>query len=317
VLQRIDPAQRYVQALIMEPTRELAQQTFNVITAIGDKMGVKTLLAVGGAQIASDAATLRKGVHVVIGTPGRVQDLVFNRRILSVKSLKVIILDEADQMLSQGFLDDIQNILAEIPQDAQVGLFSATLPPDALEISEKFMKNPLRIILKRGELPLEGIRQFYIMVHEENFKLDTVCDLFDSVSVSQCVIFCNTRRKADWLADKMTLRQFPVACLHSDMEASARSSLMADFWGGRSRVLVTTDLLARGIDVSGVSAVINYDVPRNMESYLHRIGRGGRFGKKGVAINMVTDDEVRTVREIEQFYDTAMEELPSNFGDFL
>ncbi len=186
------------------------------------------------------------------------------------------------------------------------------MPQDVLEVTTKFMRDPVRILVKKDELTLEGIKQFYIAVEKEDWKLDTLSDLYETVTITQAVIFCNTRRKVDWLTDKLTARDFTVSAMHGDMDQSQRDLIMKEFRSGSSRVLIATDLLARGIDVQQVSLVINYDLPANRENYIHRIGRGGRFGRKGVAINFVTADDVRMMREIEQFYSTQIEEMPMN-----
>lgn len=186
------------------------------------------------------------------------------------------------------------------------------MPTDVLEVTTKFMRDPVRILVKKDELTLEGIKQFYIAVEKEDWKLDTLSDLYETVTITQAVIFCNTRRKVDWLTEKLTARDFTVSAMHGDMDQGQRDLIMKEFRSGSSRVLIATDLLARGIDVQQVSLVINYDLPANRENYIHRIGRGGRFGRKGVAINFVTADDVRMMREIEQFYSTQIEEMPMN-----
>ena len=212
----------------------------------------------------------------------------------------------------RGFTEQIYDIFQLLPQSTQVVLLSATMPQDVLEVTTKFMRDPVRILVKKAELTLEGIKQFYIAVEKEDWKLDTLSDLYETVTITQAVIFCNTRRKVDWLTDKLTARDFTVSAMHGDMDQGQRDLIMKEFRSGSSRVLIATDLLARGIDVQQVSLVINYDLPANRENYIHRIGRGGRFGRKGVAINFVTADDVRMMREIEQFYSTQIEEMPMN-----
>ncbi|CAF3354810.1 unnamed protein product [Rotaria sp. Silwood1] len=187
------------------------------------------------------------------------------------------------------------------------------MPSDVLEVTTKFMNDPIKILVKKEELTLEGILQFYVTVEREEWKLDTLCDLYETLTITQAVIFCNTRRKVDWLTEKMRGRDFT----HGDMDQKERDVIMKEFRTGSSRVLITTDLLARGIDVQQVSIVINYDLPNNRENYIHRIGRGGRFGRKGVAINFVTDDDRRTLRDIEQFYNTQIQEMPMNVADLI
>jgi translation initiation factor 4A len=178
-------------------------------------------------------------------------------------------------------------------------------------------RHPQRILVKKDELTLEGIKQFYVSVEKEDWKLDTLCDLYQTLTITQAIIYCNTRRKVDWLTDKMGQRDFTVSSMHGEMNGAERELIMKEFRSGSSRVLITTDLLARGIDVQQVSLVINYDMPGNRENYIHRIGRSGRFGRKGVAINFITEEDVRALREIEAFYNTQCMELPMDIGDLL
>ncbi|KAG8381785.1 hypothetical protein BUALT_Bualt05G0008900 [Buddleja alternifolia] len=230
---------------------------------------------------------------------------------------KMIVLDEADEMLSREFKDQIHDIFQLLPPKIQVGVFSATMPPEALEITRKFMNKPVRILVKRDELTLEGIKQFYVDVEKEEWKLETVCDLCKTLAITQSVIFVNTRRKVDWLTNKMRSRDHTVSAIHGDMRQNTRDIIMREFRSGSSRVLITTDLLARGIDVQQVSLVINFDLPTQPENYLHRIGRSGRFGRKGVAINFVTKDDDRMFVDIQKFYNVVVEELPANVADLL
>jgi translation initiation factor 4A len=259
---------------------------------------------------------LGDGAQVVVGTPGRVFDMI-NRGALKTDHMKMFILDEADEMLSRGFKDQIYDVFQRLPPSTQVVLLSATMPAEVMEVTTKFMRDPIRILVKKDELTLEGIKQFYVAVEKEEWKLDTLCDLYETVTITQAVIFCNTRRKVDWLTEKLTAREFTVSAMHGDMEQGQREVIMKEFRSGSSRVLIATDLLARGIDVQQVSLVINYDLPSNKENYIHRIGRGGRFGRKGVAINFVTADDTRMLREIEQFYSTQILEMPMNVADLI
>lgn len=229
----------------------------------------------------------------------------------------MFVLDEADEMLSRGFKDQIYDVFQFMTEQIQVILLSATMPDDVLEVTKRFMRDPVRILVKKDELTLEGIRQFYIQVEKEEWKLDTLCDLYETLTITQAVIFCNTRRKVDWLTSKMLARDFTVSAMHGDMDQKERDVIMREFRSGSSRVLITTDLLARGIDVQQVSLVINYDLPANRENYIHRIGRSGRFGRKGVSINFITRDDERTLRDIEQFYNTEIEEMPMNVADLV
>merc|ERR1712127_8102 len=194
---------------------------------------------------------------------------------------------------------------------------SSTKPTDILEISEKFMRDPVRILVKRDELTLEGIKQFYVAVDKEEWKLETLCDLYETLTITQAIIYCNLKSRVDWLKDKMGQRDFTVSSMHGNMTGPERELIMKEFRSGSSRVLITTDLLARGIDVQQVSLVIDYDLPGNRENYIHRIGRSGRFGRKGVSINFVTTDDERTLRELEVFYNTKIEEMPMNVADLI
>jgi len=316
VLQQIDPKLKEVQALILAPTRELAQQIQKVARALGDYLQISSHACVGGTLVRDDMRILRDGVHLVVGTPGRVFDMI-KRKELEMKSVKMFVLDEADEMLSRGFKDQIYDIFQHLPAKVQVCLFSATMPEDILAISQRFMRNPIRILVKKEELTLEGIRQFYVNVEKDDWKFDTLCDLYESLTITQAIIYCNTRRRVDLLTDKMQHKDFTVSSMHGDMQGNEREVIMKEFRSGSSRVLITTDLLARGIDVQQVSLVINYDLPVNRENYLHRIGRSGRFGRKGVAINFVTSEDVAALRELESFYNTQIEEMPMNIADLL
>jgi len=316
ILQQIDGKLNKTQALVLAPTRELAQQIQKVVRALGDFLAVTSHACVGGTLVRDDIRILRDGVQVVVGTPGRVYDMI-NRNSLNLNNVKLFVLDEADEMLSRGFKDQIYDVFQHLPSKVQVCLFSATMPDEILEISNRFMRKPVRILVKRDELTLEGIKQFYVAVEREDWKLETLCDLYETLTITQAIIYCNTRRKVDWLTDKMGQRDFTVSSMHGDMTGQERELIMKEFRSGSSRVLITTDLLARGIDVQQVSLVINYDMPANRENYIHRIGRSGRFGRKGVAINFVTDEDTRAMREIEQFYNTSIEEMPMNVADLI
>jgi translation initiation factor 4A len=317
ILQLINLEENDTQALVLAPARELAQQIAKVVGDIGSYLKVKVHACVGGTAVREDIATLRQGVHVVVGTPGRVYDMI-QRNALRLNKLKLFVLDEADQMLDRGFKDQIYEIFTcGLPKDMQVGLFSATMPQEALELTTKFMRDPAVILVKRDELTLDGIKQFFIAVEREEWKLDTLCDLYETLTITQAMIYCNTRRKVDWLTEQMQARDFTVSATHGDMDQKEREMIMKEFRSGASRVLITTDLLARGIDVQQVSLVINFDLPTNRENYIHRIGRSGRFGRKGVAINFVTAADVRYMKDIEQFYNTQIQEMPSDVADLL
>jgi translation initiation factor 4A len=315
-LQRIDCKLNTFQALVLCPTRELAIQTQKVALALGDYLNLKCHVCIGGTARRDDVDRLREGQHLIVGTPGRVYDLM-EKRSLRVEDLRILVLDEADEMLSCGFTDQVYQIFKCLPASVQVCLFSATMPPEILDMTKKFMRDPVRILVKKDELTLEGIRQFYVAAEKEEYKLEILCDLYESLAITQSIIYCNTRRKVDFLEHQMTDRDFTVSVIHADLDQEARSLVMRQFRSGSSRVLISTDLLARGIDVQQVSLVINYDLPHKVENYLHRIGRSGRFGRKGMAINFVTERDVRSMRDIERHYETQIEELPADVADML
>ncbi|KDO52991.1 hypothetical protein CISIN_1g015454mg [Citrus sinensis] len=314
VCQTVDTSSREVQALILSPTRELATQTEKVILAIGDFINIQAHACVGGKSVGEDIRKLEHGVHVVSGTPGRVCDMI-KRKTLRTRAIKL--LDESDEMLSRGFKDQIYDVYRYLPPDLQVVLISATLPHEILEMTTKFMTDPVKILVKRDELTLEGIKQFFVAVEREEWKFDTLCDLYDTLTITQAVIFCNTKRKVDWLTEKMRGYNFTVSSMHGDMPQKERDAIMGEFRSGTTRVLITTDVWARGLDVQQVSLVINYDLPNNRELYIHRIGRSGRFGRKGVAINFVKNDDIKILRDIEQYYSTQIDEMPMNVADLI
>jgi len=315
-LQRIDYNLKACQSLILAPTRELANQIQKVALALGDYNNVKCHACIGGTSVRDDIDKLREGQHLVVGTPGRVFDMI-GKRHLRVDDLITFVLDEADEMLSRGFKDQIYDIFKTLPPNIQVCLFSATMAPEILDLTTKFMRDAVRILVKKDELTLEGIRQFYVAIEKEEWKLDTLCDLYETLTITQAIIYCNTRRKVDFLADQLTKRDFTISTMHAELDQKERDLVMREFRSGSSRVLISTDLLARGIDVQQVSLVINFDLPQNMENYLHRIGRSGRFGRKGVAINFVTNNDVRAMKDIEKYYHTQIEEMPMDIADLI
>ena len=312
-LQNVDEKSSETQIIIMSPTRELSQQIHNVITSLGDFLSeLKVKLLIGGSSIESDIIELQKNNYqIIVGCPGRIHDMI-RRKKINLKNLKMLILDEADEMLSSGFKDQVYNIFSFL-DNCQICLFSATLPVEIHSIVEKFMKNPEKILVKSDQLTLEGISQFYIAVENDNQKFDTLKDLFSSISMSQCLIYCNSIKRVSDLYDAMIGENFSVSCLHSNMEKDSRSKAYNEFKSGATRVLISSNVTARGIDIQQVSTVINFDVPNDVHSYIHRIGRSGRWGRKGVGINFVTRRDIRKLHEIENFYSTQIVELPVNF----
>jgi len=308
ILQRIDTTINECQALILAPTRELAQQIQKVVFALGDHLHVKCHACIGGTNVLNDINTLESGTHILVGTPGRVYDMI-QRGYLKTKTIKIFVLDEADEMLSRGFKEQIYDVFQAMDYEVQVILLSATMPQDVFEVTTKFMRDPIKILVKKEELTLEGIKQFFVNVIHEKNKLTTLIDLYNCLTITQAVIFCNTRKRVHWLAQQLKDNDFTVSSMHGDMDQKTREKIMQEFRSGSSRVLITTDLLARGIDVQQVSLVINFDLPINYENYIHRIGRSGRFGRKGNAINFVTNEDISHLKGIEDFYNTSIREL--------
>lgn len=316
ILQKINTRSSKTQALILSPTRELAEQHSKVCQSLGDNLNVKCHALIGGNSVGADISFFenKSGAQVVSGTPGRVFDMI-NRRVLLTTEIQIFVLDEADEMLNQGFKDQIYDIYRFLPSEVQVVLMSATIPSEVLDLTSKFMNDPLRVLVKRDELTLEGIKQYYVPVEKEEYKFDTLCDLYDSLTITQAVIFCNTRSKVNWLAGKMRDANFTVSAMHGGMQQKERTQVMKEFRSGESRVLIASDVWGRGLDVQQVSLVICYDLPFSREQYIHRIGRSGRFGRKGVAINFAKDEDIKVLKELEQFYSTHIGELPMNIAD--
>jgi len=313
-LQIIEPSENHVQCVIAAPVRELAKQIHEVVKGIGNYLGIKVTLCTGGTHVTEDRKVLQEGVHVVVGTPGRLCDLM-KREILVPNYLKVLVLDEADEMLGRGFLDQVNEILKLVPPDTQICLFSATMPPEIIKMTQTIMTDPAKILVKNENLTLEGIKQFYISCSTDDVKFDNLIEIFSHLDINQCMIYTNTRERAESLADKMKAKKFIVGCMHAKMTQEERNAVMAEFRSGSSRLLVSTDLLARGIDVHQVGLVINFDLPVKKENYIHRIGRGGRFGRRGIAINLITKAEAKFMMEIEEFYNTEISNLPTDLSE--
>jgi len=308
----IDTAVNEVQGLILCPTRELAQQICKVYQLIGEYMKVKVHAFIGGTAVKNDIKNVNDGVQVIVGTPGRVLDML-NKKIIKLDYLKLFCLDEADEMLSRGFLENIKQVFPFIPTTSQIALFSATMPKDIIELTKQFMNKPVKILVKNEQLTLEGIRQYFVPLKKE-WKLEILLNLYKMMEIAQAIIYCNSKKTVDYLTEEMTKKNFVVSSIHSDLQQQDREKVMREFRTGATRVLVTTDLLARGIDVYQVSLVINYDLPREKSTYIHRIGRSGRFGRKGTAINFVTPEDKEELEGLQKFYNTCIEELPSDLS---
>ena len=312
VLQNIDHTKDNIQAIILAHTRELALQIQNVITNLSLYLNINLNLSVGGTSSRENIDSLLNNPHIIIGTPGRVLDMI-NKKALNTKFLKLLIIDEADEMLSKIFSNQIYDIFRFLPNNIQVGLFSATMTPEFFKLAKCFMRNPVKILIKNEELTLEGIKQFYVNIERNEYKYSTLCDFYNVCNLAQTIIYCNSKKMVDDLYNRLIDDSFSVEQIHGDMSQEQRNNIMENFRSGNSRILIATDLLSRGIDIQQISLVINYDIPNNIESYIHRIGRSGRFGRKGTAINFITNYDVNKMKEIEQYYSTVVEELPADF----
>ena len=311
---RVDPTLKKTQVLVLAPTRELAQQIESVVSSVSAYMSITVYSATGGTPMKDDIRAMEKGAQFVVGTPGRVYDLM-NRKVLAREHIRVLILDEADQMLEDRFKEQVTCILQMgFPPDTQVGLFSATMPDEVVEVANTILRNPVRILVPPEAVTLEGIKQYYVNVDREEFKYETLCDLYQHLNINQALIYVNKRPRAEWLAEKMNAQGFPVTCIHGDMDVEERRRRMVDFRKGVNRIMISTDLLARGIDVQQVSIVINFELPPQRENYVHRIGRSGRYGRKGCAINLLSPDETKAMEDIVSHFATNVDPLPEDLS---
>lgn len=316
-LQIINENEKKTQALILAPTHELANQICSCVNELGRYLNVTVQLLVGGTSVDGDKDKLDNNTpHIVVGTPGRVHDMI-RRKYFKVDDLTVLVLDEADEMLSTGFKEQMYKIFQFMPNNIQIGLFSATMPTDLKMLTTKFMRNPNEILVKNDNLTLQGIAQYYISLDDDHQKYMTIKDLFSQLSIAQAIIYCNSTKRVDDLAQAMEEDGFPVKKIHGKMDEKERKDTHKEFKSGASRVLVTSDLFARGIDVQQVSIVINFDVPKSEHTYLHRIGRSGRWGRKGVAINFQTKYDGAKLKHFQEYYNTQIIELPADYASHL
>ena len=311
---RIDPTLKKTQVLVLAPTRELSQQIESVVSSVSAYMSISVYSATGGTPMKDDIRAMEKGAQFVVGTPGRVYDLM-NRKVLAREHIRVLILDEADQMLEDRFKEQVTCILQMgFPPDTQVGLFSATMPDEVIEVANTILRNPVRSLMPPETVTLDGIKQYYVNVDREEFKYETLCDLYQHLNINQALIYVNKRPRAEWLAEKMNAQGFPVTCIHGEMDVEERRRRMNDFRKGVNRIMISTDLLARGIDVQQVSVVINFELPPQRENYVHRIGRSGRYGRKGCSINLLSPDETKAMEDIVSHFATRIEPLPEDLS---
>lgn len=312
------PSRNGVQGIIITPTRELADQVFNVAISLAQFTGWSVVKCTGGTDMNKSRQEL-KNATLIVGTLGRIDHMINDKKILT-HNLKFIVLDEADELLIDGINDKLNNIFNKAPSGIQVILISATMSINVFNASKKFMHDPIKILLKNSEVVVNLISQFYVDTESEEFKFDTLLDLYNLISTSQTIIFCNTIRKVQWLEQNLISNNFPITVIHSSMTQSERDNVVKDFRDGKTRLLLTTDLLSRGIDIPQVNMVINYDLPINKETYIHRIGRCGRFDKKGVAITLVKmsdPSDVKTLSKMKHIYQIDIKEMPDNIDEYL
>ena len=328
-IEMVDKNMKQPQIIILSPTRELAKQTYEVCNhLLKFHNDISVHLAIGGVprnSIARKYSHLMKNSNndninnqIIVGTPGRICDLI-NKKKLGTDNIRSVILDEGDEMLSIGFYEQIIQIINSVSKQASVILFSATIPKEMITLIEQcnILNDPLKILVKQEELSLQGIQQYYVVIDEQD-KYPALKELYEMININQSIIYCNSKKKVEILTNYMSEDNFPVKCITGDMTQEDRNSIIKEFRDGVFRVLITTDLLSRGLDIQQISLVLNYDMPKDTEVYLHRIGRGGRYGRKGVAINFadfknrISDKNILV--EIEKFYSIKIDELPSDIS---
>lgn len=311
-LSRVDPSLKRVQVLVLVPVRELAQQIEGVAKSLSTHMGISVYSATGGTPLRDDIKAIERGCQFLVGTPGRIYDLM-SRNILSSEHVRVLIFDEADQMLEDRFKEQVMCILQRgFPKETKVALFSATMDTDVIDVANQLLRDPVKILVNPEDVPLDGIKQYYIPLESEDWKYEVLCDIYQQLNINQALIYCNKRQRAEWLSEKMIAAGFPLSFIHGEMDVEERKKRMKDFRSGAVRVMISTDMLARGIDVQQVSLVINYELPVVKENYIHRMGRAGRFGRKGVTINLISKEENRVRDEIQDHFKITMQEMPND-----
>jgi translation initiation factor 4A len=316
ILNNIDTKLKKTQYIVLTPTHELAKQIYSVIENLGARMDITMCKVIGKTNISESIMELKRDPQIIVATPGRLVDMISKRHIFT-DNIKTLVLDEADEMLSGGFMEILYEIIKCMPKKCQICLFSATMPKEILDLTENFMNNPERLLVNRDELTLEGIKQFYINLKQYNWKFDVLYDIYDTINITQSIIYVNSKNILNNLYDRLSRDEYPVSYIHGDMQTIEREKNLNDFKNGITRIMLSTDLLSRGIDIQQLSLVINFDLPRNKETYIHRIGRSGRYGRKGTAINFITDEDTAHMKEIEDFYNTKIEEMPQNLADYL
>src|SRR5919198_1189737 len=310
LLEYVDPELEEVQALVLTPTRELCIQVTQALRAYGERRGVRVVAVFVGAPIRNQVAQLKQGAQVVVGTVGRVMDLM-SRHELMLSDARYVVLDEADEMLDLGFLEDVETILSRCPSGRQTALFSATMPPEIKRLAEKRMFDPITIKVRAAQLTIDTVEQFYLEVGDRE-KPDALARVLTAENPDQAIIFARTKIGVDRLSQSLNGRGIRVKALHGDMSQGSRDGVMIAFKGGRERLLVATDVAARGLDITGVSHVVNYDIPNSPDVYVHRIGRTGRAGEAGRAITLITPRQRRELEAIERHAKTDIEQWSAN-----
>lgn len=312
VLNTVKTQNDNIQAVVMSPTRELSIQTYNVMEQIGQYMNVRIKLLIGGSPTEHDLKEIRTNKpHIIVGCPGRFFDVFKRERILLEREC-LLVIDEADEMLSYAFKEHMYTLHGMLGKP-QIALFSATVSEEMKEFSKNLMPNPIEILVKSEMLTLEGITQHYIALQNDNEKYDTLKDIYSAITKGQCIIYCNSVKRVADLCEALRSEEYPVTCMHSNMNKEERKEAYTDFKNGKFRLMISSNVTARGIDIQQVSTVINFDIPKDVHTYLHRIGRSGRWGRKGVGISFITRRDIRLVKDIERYYNTEIKELPQSF----
>ena len=307
MIERLNPKINSIQGLVLEPTRELAVQVAEHIRQLSKYAAFKVLPIYGGESIRKQISELGRGVHIVVGTPGRIIDHL-KRGTLNLASVKIVVLDEADRMLDMGFIEDIEYILSKVPANRQTSLFSATIDQSVMNICHRYLKNPEKILVSKDEIALTQITQYYMVVNPRD-KLDILCNILDENHIERAIIFCRTRKGTSMLADRLSTRGYDAKPFHAGFSQRQRDFVVNSFRKEKLKLLVATDVAARGLDIQGITHIINYDIPLDALVYFHRIGRTARMGREGTAISLVGYGELTQFRSIKALTKTTIEEL--------
>ena len=317
ILNNIDIKDKSIQSIIISPTHELAEQIYEVMINLSIYLkDINIKKVIGKTNILNSKYELEQNPHILIATPGRLLDMI-NRKYIFTENIKHVVFDEADEILSRGFMNTIYQLIKVFPVNSQLLLFSATMPEEILNLTSKFMNDPTKILVNKEELTLEGITQFYINCNIYKWKYDVLYDLYNSISINQCIIYVNTKNTLMNFVDRLNQQKFPISFIHGELLSEQRKENLQNFKTGKTRILLSTDLLSRGIDIQQLSLVINFDIPKNKETYIHRIGRSGRYGRKGVSINFICNNEINQINELEKYYNTEIIEMPENISDYI